>query len=128
MFNLKKRRLRNEFLKALNDLSLSQNANYDELKDFYDDLFSIIEKYEKIYDNLTKKDRMVSIVKLKSILNQYLTTIQNIHGIYIQLLECDKLNYEIKKKISEFAKQSVSISDKTISVLDRITNLLSKEI
>lgn len=128
MFFIKKiirRRKQKQFINRLRDIYLSEKASYEELSTFQDTLTNLLIKYIDIIDNMDKKDQDFSIRYLNVLAKNYMETTYNINGIYLELLDDNRLDLTTKTRIARFAKQSITISNKTIDVLDKLITLIS---
>lgn len=137
MFFIKKiqsRKKCKKFVKDLMDLRLEQTADYDTFNLFHVKLAELAQIYMEmdkgtadtvITKALKESEKNILMNHLKDIHNDYIIYVNNLHSLYVSILENKELDLKTKQIALKHAKYSLSISETTTLVIKSFERLMA---
>lgn len=126
--NYLKRRKCNKFVKSVEALKITDNMNFEDLAEFYNSLWSLINEYQPILvdlpTKLSKKQKQIVTTHLTEILVAYVSIIKNLNETLTTIIKNKDLSVDVKYATSDFAEKNIAISETTVNLISKLATLI----
>lgn len=123
-----KRRKCNRFVKSVEALKITDNMNFENLGDFYNNLYSLINDYQTILKDLptelSKKQKTQVQTHLTNLIIAYVDIIKELNTTLSTIIKNKDLSISVRQATSDFAEKSIAISETTLNLMSKLATLI----
>lgn len=123
-----KRRKCNRFVKSVEALKITDDMNFENLGNFYNNLYSLINDYQTILKDLptelSKKQKTQIQTHLTNLIIAYVDIIKELNITLSTIIKNKDLSISVRQATSDFAEKSIAISETTLNLMSKLATLV----